>query len=129
MIALATFARALADGAVVQLETTPPSVRMTPKWLNLLREQPERERAQLREVLKRAALFRQQLELAGDGPIIPYMILPDIPSPRLGACISCGVAVQGSWRCPVCLMAVYIALDDMIGLLEFTDLGADSGKP
>src|SRR5437870_5814491 len=110
--ALATFVRALAAGGVVKLETTPPSVRMAPQWLDLLRERPEQEGAELREVLRRAAVFRGQLELSGDGPIIPYLILPDVPPPRLGACISCGIALQGSWRCPVCLLAVYIALDN-----------------
>jgi len=130
MTALTAFAQALADGGEVQLGARPPSVRMAPKWLELLRERPEHERAELREVLRRAAVFRRQLEMSGDTPIIPYLILPDIPSPRLGACISCGVAVLGRWRCPVCLMAVYIALDNMIGLLEFfTERGAHSREP
>jgi hypothetical protein len=124
------FARGLADGGVVQLGTAPPSVRIAPKWLDLLRERTEPEKAELREVLRRAALFRRQLEVSADGPIIPYLILPDVESPRLGACISCGVAVQSSWRCPVCLMSVYIALgkDIEIDLIDIVERGADSAE-
>jgi hypothetical protein len=127
---LGTFARGLADGGVVQLDTTPPSVRMASRWLDLLRERPEHEKAALREVLRRAVLFRRQLKVSAHGPIIPYLILPDVQSPGLGACISCGVAIHGSWRCPVCLMAVYIALGKEIesDLIDIVERGGDSAE-
>jgi hypothetical protein len=130
MTVLGTFARGLADGGVVKLDTKPPRVRMAAKWLDLLRERPEHEKAALREVLRRAALFRRQFEVSAGGPIIPFLILPDAPSPSRGACISCGVAVQSSWRCPVCLMSVYIALgkDIEIDLIDIVERGADSDE-
>lgn len=130
MTMLGTFARGLADGGMVQLDTTPPSIRMAPRWLDALRDRPEHERAELREVLRRAVLFRRQLEVSASGPIIPYLILPDAPSSSRGACISCGAAAQGSWRCPACLMAVYIAVGKEIGieLIDIVERGTDSAE-
>ncbi len=127
MTALATFANALADGGSVHWEKTPPSVRVSSKWASVLRDQPAHARAELRAVLQRAAVFRGQLQESVDGPTIPYLMLPMAGEPRPGACISCGVTIQGRWRCWVCLMAVYIALDNVTALVEIasTESGAD----
>ena len=111
MTAVATFAKALADGGTVTWETTCPRVRVGSKWASELRNQPDSERAALREILHRAALFRGQIDANTGSAIIPYLSLPDAVPPRSGACISCGIEIEDSLRCQLCVLAVYIALD------------------
>lgn len=69
------------------------------------------ERPFIREVLRRAAIFRAQL--AAPGPI-PFVHLPEARGRevREGECLSCaGPLPEGSrWRCPLCLAAAQIAL-------------------
>lgn len=114
---LADFAAALGDGGAVDWQTTPPRVRVASRWARALQNQPERVRAELREVLRRAAAFRNQIASSAGGPL-PLLTLPAAPAPRCGACISCGVPITSGWRCAVCLIAVYLALDAMTTLTE-----------
>jgi hypothetical protein len=102
-----TLAHALAEGGRVVWEPADkPRLRVAERWAEGL----HREADEVREVLRRAAMFRHQLGTSAGGPIIPYLALPDAPAPRLGACISCGGSAP-RWRCLLCLAAVYIALD------------------
>lgn len=128
MTALTTFARALTEGGEVEWGCTPPRLRVAKKWASALRDQPEPARAELREVLRRAVVFRRQLEASAGGPLIPYLALPEAPVARLGVCISCGIAIDSHWRCGVCLLAVHIALGTVTVLVEIgiTERGTDS---
>lgn len=123
MVALTALARALADGGAVVWEPVDrPRLRVAPGYAETLR----REAGDVREVLRRAVAFRRQLGVAAGGPIVPFLVLPEAPAPRPGACISCGVSLPAgqSWRCRPCLAAVYIALG-LTGLLsEVIDVNA-----
>ncbi|MBI3988181.1 MAG: hypothetical protein HY347_01045, partial [candidate division NC10 bacterium] len=56
----------------------------------------------VREVLRRAVLFREQANTSGP---IPLLVLPEHPGNE--GCISCGSPVDsGHFRCPVCSLAV-----------------------
>ena len=63
------------------------------------------DREALREVLSRAAAFRQQLE---GRTVAPVLTLPG-SQPRDTGCISCGTAT-GRIRCRLCSLACWIAL-------------------
>jgi hypothetical protein len=112
-------ARALANGGEILWDQPDrPRVRVPAPWVDAVRGEPE----VLREVLRRAVEFRRQVAQAARGPIIPYLLLPSAPAPRLGACISCGVAIPSGWRCAICLLGVRIA----IGVKPAAD---DDGEP
>jgi hypothetical protein len=68
----------------------------------LLKETPEFSR----EVLRRAALFRQQVATPD---VVPFLRLPGVTG-SAGDCLSCGVPAAGL-RCPVCRLAAWLALD------------------
>ena len=122
MTALVTLARALVDGgAVVWPSTDRPRIRVASRWATVLREQPEPARAELREMLRRASIFRLQIAATKGTPVIPLLTLPDVPEIRSGACISCGDSIPSGWRCGACRMAVSIALGDMGRLAEIAD--------
>jgi hypothetical protein len=62
----------------------------------------------VREVLRRAVLFRSQID--GDGPF-KLFILPEGKDSDAG-CISCAVDIPvENIRCPLCQTAAWIALD------------------
>ncbi len=64
----------------------------------------------LREILQRAAVFREQVLpfLRGGGPV-PLLALPECPE---SGCISCGGAPEGNaYRCRLCIVAVETALN------------------
>jgi hypothetical protein len=109
-----TLARALADGGSVVWDTPPdkPRLRAWPRWHRDI----ERDREEVCEVLRRAVCFRQQL--AAPGPV-PFLRLPGAPDVRDG-CLSCGVLLQGGFRCPLCALAAWIALDLRPPILEPT---------
>lgn len=60
-----------------------------------------------REVLRRAAIFRAQAQTASAKP---FLVLPKRTGPPDG-CMSCGVPIPTGFRCRVCRLAVYLALD------------------
>ena len=110
MVGAVALTRALAEGGRVLWEPADrPRLRVTPVWAEALR----RAAPEVRDVLRRTVAFREQIESARGGPIIPYLLLPDAPAPREGACISCGTAIAGGLRCEACLAAVYVALDEV----------------
>ncbi len=107
MVGAMTLSRALAaGGAVIWEPPDKPRLRVAPTFAESLR----READGVREVLRRAAVFKAQLDAEAGGPVVPYFLLPGAPPPGLGACISCGAASRG-WRCLPCLVAVYVALE------------------
>jgi hypothetical protein len=73
-----------------------------------LHERIKSDREAVKEVLRRAALFREQARTPGP---VPYLMLPD----RLkgDGCLSCGATVPRGHvlRCPACALAVRIALN------------------
>jgi hypothetical protein len=74
-----------------------------------LRPKIEADRETVREVLRRAVIFRRQ---AGEPGPVPFLHLPECPESGPG-CLSCGAALPpGRWcRCEVCEVAVRIALE------------------
>lgn len=118
MAGVVTLARALADGGSVVWDDPPhrPRLRAWPRWHADL----ERDREEVCEVLRRAVAFRVQL--ATPGPV-PFLRLPGAPEVRDG-CLSCGVLLQGGFRCPLCALAAWIALGLRPPALEPTDAPA-----
>ncbi|MBI4391131.1 MAG: hypothetical protein HY575_04550 [candidate division NC10 bacterium] len=66
------------------------------------------DRETIREVLRRAVIFRAQARTTGP---LPILALPDAPLDGPG-CMSCGSwAEPDHFRCAVCALAVALALD------------------
>lgn len=67
------------------------------------------DRETIREILRRATVFRSQVQQPG--PWVP-LALPGAPNLRDG-CLSCGVPLDPgrTWRCEVCALAVALALE------------------
>jgi hypothetical protein len=109
-----TLARALAEGGSVVWDDPPhhPKLRAWPRHHADL----ERDRVQVCEVLSRAVGFRRQLVTPGP---VPFLRLPNAPEVRDG-CLSCGVPLQGGFRCPICALGAWIALDVLPPILEPT---------
>lgn len=65
---------------------------------------------EVREVLRRAAIFRAEVgRFIRDGGVPPLLTLPDHPQ---GPCVSCGADLDGNrYRCPVCVLAVNLAVE------------------
>ena len=80
---LASFVSALADGGSVCWDTTPVRVRLAPKWAHTFQQQPEDVRGELREVLRRAAAFHQQVQDSAGTHVVPYLVLPGAPTSSL----------------------------------------------
>jgi hypothetical protein len=93
----------------VRLVWDPPRYRGPAIALAKVKQSPDAAR----QVLRRAAAFRTQLEAwRGSSRIgVPVLVLPEAPVPTIGQCISCGepIAAQ-AWRCAVCLLAVELVL-------------------
>lgn len=73
----------------------------------------EAEAPTVKEVLRRASIFRAQAErfLRGGGAL-PLLALPEYLGYERGRCLSCGEPTDGGhYRCPVCVLAVALALD------------------
>jgi hypothetical protein len=79
-----------------------PKYRGPAEAIALVKETPEFAR----EVLRRAALFRQQVATPG---VIPFVRLPNVTG-WAGGCLSCGVPAAGL-RCQACQLAAWLALD------------------
>jgi hypothetical protein len=114
VVGVLTLARALADGGSVVWDDPPhqPRLRAWPRHHADL----ARDRAEVCEVLSRAVAFRRQLTTPG---LVPFLRLPDAPDVR-DACLSCGMPLQGGFRCPLCALAAWIALDLRPPILEPT---------
>ncbi len=76
-----------------------------------LREQLESERDAVREVIRRATIFRQHaLGFIQRGRALSILALPECPGGD--GCLSCGAAIgPGHFRCEACTLAVQLALD------------------
>src|SRR5215813_7963987 len=61
----------------------------------------------LKEILMRAAVLRTQAAMPSP---VPLLILPGVHADP-GECLTCGVALPFGFRCPLCLIAVALALD------------------
>jgi hypothetical protein len=101
-IAVDHLAKALSHGQVVWDDPDRPRVLVPPMWHDALSDAAE----EVREVLRRAALFRRQANSPG---AVPILALPDAPLLD-GACISCGGAKDGPHRCLLCRVAAWVAL-------------------
>lgn len=75
------------------------------------RERLEPDRVTIREVLRRATIFREQSErFIRDGKALPLLALPEHQAGT--GCFSCGVPVKaGHFRCELCALAVTLALE------------------
>lgn len=92
----------------VRVVWDPPRFRGPSSALSLAKEAT----GTAREILRRAAIFRAQAEsFIREGRLLPPLALPGAPNLR-DRCLSCGGDLEGNtWRCPVCTLAVRIALD------------------
>jgi hypothetical protein len=100
---LTTVAEALADGGrVIWDPPDRPTLQVPSKWQEAL----SNSRDEVREVLHRAALFRQQANSKGG---LPVLALPDAPLED-GFCVSCGGPKEGHYRCGTCRVAAWVAL-------------------
>lgn len=107
MTAVAVLTEALTRGGRVVFDPPDKPRLFAPPSLH---EAIKADRATVKEILRRAAIFREQAERfirAGRG--LPVFALPGCPQ---GGCISCGGDLAGGrYRCPVCTLAVTIALE------------------
>lgn len=116
-----TLSRALvAGGQVIWEPGDRPRLLVPPFYAGAIRGELE----EVRKILARAVVFRRQLDAAQGRPNVPLLILPEAPATRTGACISCGKVIAQGWRCPVCLTAVLLALNDVASLLDFVGTSA-----
>ena len=99
----------LARGGRVIWSSPRPRLLLPPD----LRPTVEADRDTIREILRRAAILREQAQrFICEGKALPLLALPD----RLGdaGCLSCGASVStGHYRCEVCAIAVALALEGM----------------
>ena len=61
----------------------------------------------------RVAAFQAQVERWATARLVgvPLLVLPEAPTPRIGACLSCGNAIEGErLRCQLCRHAVDVVL-------------------
>lgn len=108
MTAVQTLSEALARGGKVIWDAPGRPRVMVPKPL---RERLEAGRDTIREVLRRAAIFREQAAVfIRHGGMLPILALPEHQG--FDGCWSCGTQVEaGHYRCPMCAIAVTLALD------------------
>jgi hypothetical protein len=108
MTAVAILSEALARGG--RLLWDPPQ---KPRLLipTALRAQLDPERETVREVIRRATIFRQQaLAFIQPGQALPILALPERPEGE--GCLSCGIPIDaGHYRCDMCALAVNLALE------------------
>lgn len=99
---------ALAQGGQVVWDAPKPRLLVPPGF----RSKVEAHRETVREVLRRAAIFREQaFAFIQGGQALPLLTLPEYGGEIGGGCISCGAAAApGSSRCPICALAVELAL-------------------
>jgi len=97
-------ARALLAGGRVTWDDGRPRLAVPADWTAPLREHTD----EVRDVLDRAATFRAQITENDGRRWIPVLVIPG--TDRSAGCFSCGAPCR-LWRCLVCAVAVYIALD------------------
>ncbi len=87
----------------VHVVWNPPRYRGPVSALALAKEVPDTAR----EVLRRAAIFREQAQHAS---VCPLLMLPGVEFEPDG-CISCSAPIRGGFRCRLCELAAHLALD------------------
>ena len=87
----------------VRVVWDPPRYRGPASALALAKEVPDTAR----EVLRRAALFREQIQHAS---VCPFLTLPGAETDADG-CLSCGLPITTGFRCRLCQFAAHLALD------------------
>lgn len=108
MTAVAVLTEALARGGrVVWVPPDKPRLLAPPS----LHEAIKADRATVKEILRRAAVFREQAErFIRHGKALPILALSEHPGSD--GCWSCGVQVEARhFRCELCALAVTLALD------------------
>jgi len=120
MTAEAVLATILEAGGQVIPDPDRPRLLVPPALKPLVLD----HREVLRELLRRAAIFRQQAaRFLQEGRALPLLLLPEHPG--ADGCLSCGATVAaGSFRCPLCALAVQLALD----VLPLSPLHQEDGK-
>ncbi len=98
-------AEALTHGGKVLWDSPERPKLILPKGV---RERLEPDREAIREVLRRAALFREQVGRPGPWPILA------LPGREEGdGCLSCGAKIdRDRFRCELCALAVRLALEE-----------------
>ena len=107
MTAVGVLQKALAQGGRVEWNPPDKPRLFAPPSLH---EAIKADRETVKEILRRAAIFRgQAAEFIQDGKAIPRLVLPDRPDGD--GCLSCGVPIPSRrYRCEACTLAVTLAL-------------------
>ena len=107
MSGCAVLEEALARGARVIFDDPPRRPRLlVPKRMAARVQQ---DLPVVREVLRRAVLFRDQVRTSGPQPLL---VVPGHEGSE--GCLSCGAALgRDHFRCPLCVLAVMLALNEM----------------
>ena len=105
---LLILSEALAHGGKVLWEPPERPKLILPKGI---RERLEPDRGTVREILRRATVFRDQAQrFMREGGLLPILALQD--RPEGDGCASCGTPLNGRcYRCEVCALAVALALE------------------
>ena len=108
MGAVTLLAEVLAHGGKVLWDPPERPKLILPKGV---REKLEADREAVREILRRATVFREQAAgFIRHGGTLPILALPEHQG--FDGCLSCGTPVErGHFRCEVCTLAVVLALD------------------
>jgi hypothetical protein len=108
MTAVAVLTEALARGGKVVWEPPDKPRLLAPPSLH---DAIKADRETVKEILRRAAIFREQAErFIRQGRLLPVLTLPDYQG--VDGCLSCGAPLQGRrYRCEVCALAVALALE------------------
>jgi hypothetical protein len=102
--AVAVLTEALARGGRVVWEPPDKPRLLAPPSLH---DAIKADRETVKEILRRAAILRKAATTHGPCPILA---LPEHPGG--GGCLSCGDPVTGGhFRCPLCALAVALALE------------------
>ncbi len=97
----------LTRGGRVEWDGSCPRLLVPPA----LKDRVLADRETVREILRRAAQFREQAgRFIRDGQLLRMLALPE--AAEGGGCLSCGARVDaGRYRCGVCTLAVQLALE------------------
>lgn len=108
MTAVAVLQQALARGGKVVWESPEKPRLFAPPSLH---EAIKADRETVKEILRRAAIFRHQAwDFIRQGRPIPILALPEHQG--IEGCQSCGSPLHGRrYRCEVCSLAVALALE------------------
>ena len=107
MTAVAVLTEALARGGKVVWEPPDKPRLLAPPSLH---QALKADRETVKEILRRAAIFREQARTPGP---LPLLALPEHQG-RDG-CLSCGTPIdRGRFRCKACTLAVKLALEETL---------------